>query len=136
MKSEHLENLHPGWVLGGWAVSVAVTSAAYLAVVGAGLLPAGPGEVLGLALAMSVGFFAGGLFVGLRWAEAPILHGAAMTLTSVVVWFAGSLALPGRTETLATSIPAILGLILLQLVATVGGGWVGRRTTLAGRTPV
>ena len=38
MQTEHLSNLHPGWVAGGWLIAVAVTSGAYLALVGAGLL--------------------------------------------------------------------------------------------------
>ncbi len=133
MRSEHLENLHVGWVLGGWAIAIAVTSAAYLALVGSGLLPRGPWEVLGLAAAIAVGFSVGGLFVGLRWTEAPILHGGAITLISVVVWFAGSVTLPQR---FTSDTPAVLGLILVQLGASVWGGWLGRRLTLAGRAPL
>jgi hypothetical protein len=133
MESEHLENLHPGWVVGGWAIAIAVTSAAYLALVGSGLLPRGPWEVLGLAVAMAVGYFVGGLFIGLRWAEAPILHGVAVTLISVLVWFAGSVTLPQR---FASDAPAVLGLILVQLSGSVWGGWLGRRLALAGRTPL
>lgn len=127
MHSEHLTNLHPGWVVGGWLVAVAVTSAAYLAVVGTGLLPQGGGTVLGVAVALAVGFFAGGLFVGMRWAEAPILHGVAITFLSVLVWFAGSLALPAPVASLADTARAVLGLLLLQLVAAVAGGWTGRK---------
>ncbi len=64
MHTEHLNNLHPGWVVGGWLVAVAVTSAVYLAIVGIGLLPAGAGAAVGVLFAMAVGFYAGGLFVG------------------------------------------------------------------------
>jgi hypothetical protein len=104
MHSEHLTNLHWGWVVGGWLVAVAVTSGVYLALVGTGFFPEGAAAVFGIAVAMAAGFFAGGLFVGYRWIEAPILHGVAMTFVSVVV--------------------------LLQLAASVGGGWVGRRATV------
>ena len=130
MQTEHLSNLHPGWIAGGWLIAVAVTSGAYLALVGAGLLPQGSAAVLGVAAAMAVGFFVGGLFVGLRWSDAPILHGAAITLLSVVLWFVGSLTLPGPFEGGAEAAPAVLGLILVQLAASSAGGWVGRRVTL------
>jgi hypothetical protein len=138
MQTEHLSNLHPGWIAGGWLIAVAVMSAAYLALVGAGLLPPGSAAVFGVAVAMAAGFFVGGLFVGLRWSDAPILHGAAITLLSVLVWFLGTLALPGRLESWSGSTPAVLGLILVQLAASSAGGWVGRRVALgpgAGATP-
>ncbi|MEJ2206554.1 MAG: hypothetical protein P8170_20880 [Gemmatimonadota bacterium] len=95
MHSEHLTNLHPGWVVMGWLIAAAITSGVYLALVGSGLLFAGGGAVVGIGIAMAVGFFAGGLFVGVRWSDAPILHGGAITFLSVVIWFVGSLALPG-----------------------------------------
>jgi hypothetical protein len=127
MHSEHLTNLHPGWVVMGWLIAAAITSGVYLALVGSGLLLAGGGAVVGIGIAMAVGFFAGGLFVGVRWSDAPILHGGAITFLSVAIWFVGSLALPGSVEDWSGPTPAVLGLILLQLVASVGGGWTGRR---------
>jgi hypothetical protein len=130
MQTEHLSNLHPGWIAGGWLIAVAVTSGAYLALVGTGLLPQGTAAVVGVAAAMAAGFFVGGLFVGLRWSDAPILHGAAITFLSVLVWFVGSLALPGREELGAGTTPEVLGLILVQLAASSAGGWVGRRSSL------
>ena len=130
MHTEHIGNLHPGWVVGGWLIAVAVTSAVYLALVGAGLFPQGGAAVLGVAVAMAVGFFVGGLFVGLRWVDAPVLHGAAITLVSLLVWFLGSLALPGNARGWSNSTSAALGLILLQLVASAAGGWTGRRMSL------
>jgi hypothetical protein len=130
MQTEHLSNLHPGWIAGGWLIAVAVTSAAYLALVGAGLLPQGTSAAFGVAAAMAAGFFVGGLFVGLRWSDAPILHGAAITLLSVLVWFVGSLTLPGPLESWSGPTPAVLGLILVQLAASSAGGWVGRRMAL------
>lgn len=130
MRTEHLSNLHPGWILGGWLIAIASTSAVYLALVGMGLFPEGSASVLGVAVAMAAGFFVGGLFVGLRWGDAPILHGAAMTLLSVLVWFVGSLTLPEPVEAWSGPTPAVLGLILLQLGASVGGGWMGRRLML------
>ncbi len=127
MQSEHLTNLHIGWVIGGWLIAAAVTAALYVGGVGLGLALSGPGEVVWVAVSMAAGFFVGGLFVGLRWTDAPILHGAAITLFSVLLWFAASFA--GEPASLDSS-PAVLGLILVQLVASVAGGWTGRRVTL------
>jgi hypothetical protein len=132
MQTEHLGNLHPGWIVGGWLIAVAVTSVVYLSLVGVGLFPQGGAAVLGVALAMAVGFFVGGLFVGLRWVDAPILHGAAITLVSLLVWFLGSLTLPGNALGWSNSTSAALGLILLQLIASAVGGWSGRRISLRG----
>lgn len=140
MHSEHIENLHPGWVVGGWLVAVALTSGAFLVLVGLGILGSDTaGTDFLLPLVVGVGFFGGGLFVGLRWSDAPILHGVAITLVSVVVWFAGELiaarfmepefASPGE------SAGFVLGMILLQLVAAVAGGWTGRRMVRRGATP-
>lgn len=130
MRSEHLENLHLGWVLGGWAVAAVVTGAVYLGLTGLGMVASGTGALAGLAAATAVGFFVGGLMVGMRWCDAPILHAAAITLVSTLLWFLGSLALPGETEVLGREAPAILGLILLQFVAATLGGRFGRRVTL------
>lgn len=132
MQSEHLTNLHPGWVLGGWLIAVAVAAALYLAGVGAGLVGPDQGVAVWVAVSIAGGFFVGGLLVGMRWSDAPILHGAAITFLSVVVWFAvlllGDPAAPD-------SVPLVLGLILLQLVAACFGGWMGRRWTIGvGRT--
>lgn len=130
MQSEHLANLHPGWIVGGWLIALAVTSAAYLVMVGTGLLPMGAYAVVGVSIAVAVGFFVGGLFVGLRWSDAPILHGAAITFLSVVLWFVGSLSFPESATGWSGATPAVLGLILLQMVAASAGGWLGRRVTL------
>ncbi len=129
MHTEHLNNLHPGWVVGGWLVAVAVTSAVYLAIVGIGLLPTGSGAVVGVLFAMAVGFYAGGLFVGVRWSDAPILHAVAITFLSIVVWFLGSLAAPGSVQAWSGATPSVLGIILLQFAAAAVGGWMGRRMT-------
>ncbi|MDH5589132.1 MAG: hypothetical protein OEZ65_06205 [Gemmatimonadota bacterium] len=135
MQSEHLGNVHPGWIVGGWLVAVAVTSGAYLALVGIGAVSAGGSGVLSLALATAVGFFAGGAFVGARWCDAPLLHGGGITFFSVMVWFAGSVALPGRVRLLEGPSSTVLGLVLVQLGASMAGGWVGRRLTLSGGLP-
>ena len=129
MHSEHLTNLHPGWVVGGWLLAIAVTGAVYLAGVGLGLAAADDRAVLWVTVSIAVGFFTGGMFVGLRWSEAPVLHGAAITFFSVIVWFAA--ALLGEPVT-PDSAALALGLVLLQLAASVAGGWTGRRVALGG----
>ncbi len=127
MQSEHLSNLHPGWVVGGWLAAVAVAAALYLAGIGLGLVAADQGAVVGVCFAIGGGFFFGGLLVGMRWSDAPILHGVAMAVVSVLVWF---LVLvfggPGDLEPIAM----VLGVILLQLVAACAGAVVGRRMML------
>jgi hypothetical protein len=129
MQSEQLSNLHVGWVAGGWLVAVAVTAALYLGGTGLGLVPPDSGAVVWVCASLAGGFFAGGLLVGMRWSDAPILHGAAITLFSVLVWFLVLLfGGPGGEE----PIPLVLGLVLLQLVASCAGGWMGRRVTLGG----
>lgn len=135
MHSEHLSNLHPGWVVGAWLVAVAVTSAAFIAFVGLGLMPPdGARSAAWIYLAAGLGFFAGGLFVGLRWSDAPILHGAAITFLSVVVWLVGTLLLPRELGggDVGVSVPVVLGMVLLQLAASVGGGLLGRRMVRRG----
>lgn len=139
MHTEHIRNLHPGWVVGGWLLALAVTSVAFMVGVGLGIIgPERPGTGFLVPVTVVVGFYVGGLFVGLRWADAPILHGAAITFLSVLVWFVGNVLVPGRAagEELGLDRPGfILGMILLQLVATVAGGWTGRRLVLRGRVP-
>jgi hypothetical protein len=134
MHSERITNLHPGWVIGGWLVALAATAVVFLALAGLGLPPDG---VVGPSVALALGFFAGGLFVGLRWSDAPVLHGVAITLLTVLVWFAGLVFAPGA---LSEGLPQgeagmVLGAVLVLLAASVTGGLVGRTMVLRGRTP-
>jgi len=136
MHSEHVRNLHPGWVVGGWLLAVAVSAAVFMVLVGAGLVQDARWGAALVLLAVALGFFAGGLFVGLRWSDAPILHGAAITFLSVLVWFLGSLLAPGTLGGTEAEGPAfVLGLVLLQLTASVSGGWLGRTLVRRGETP-
>lgn len=139
MHTEHIRNLHPGWVVGGWLLSVAVVGGAFMVLVGLGLL--GPDAASGALLVpacVALGFFAGGLFVGLRWSDAPILHGIAITVLSVLVWFLSELLIPvlgARFEAMETRPSFVLGMVLLQLVAAVAGAWTGRSLVLRGESP-
>lgn len=132
MQSEHLTNLHPGWVIGGWVIAVSVTAALYLGGIGVGFVQPGGGAGLWISVSMAVGFFAGGMVVGMRWSDAPVLHGAAITLFSVLVWFA--LTLTGQSGGVE-SVQLVLGLVLLQLIASSSGGLMGRRITMGAMTP-
>jgi len=87
------------------------------------------GAVVWVSVSMAGGFFAGGLLVGMRWSDAPILHGAAITFLSVLVWFL--VMILGGPEGFEPQ-SLVLGLILLQLVSSCAGGWMGRRVTLGG----
>lgn len=127
MQSEHLSNLHPGWVVGGWAIAVSVAAAVYLGGVGLGVVTPDGNPLPWLIASVAAGFYVGGAFIGLRWSDAPILHGAALSLFSVLVWFL--LTLFGDVRTFESADVA-LGLVLVQLVASVAGGWTGRRVTL------
>ncbi|MGD2047487.1 MAG: hypothetical protein PVJ80_16320 [Gemmatimonadota bacterium] len=127
MQSEHLSNLHPGWVVGGWAIAASVTAALYLAGIGVGLVQPGSGAGLWISFSMTCGFFVGGTLVGMRWSDAPVLHGAAITFFSVLVWFVVTLLGGGEG---VDSVQLVLGLVLLQFVASCAGGWTGRRLTI------
>ena len=127
MQSEHLTNLHPGWVIGGWGIAVSITAALFLGGIGLGVVRPESNPLPWLVASLAAGFYVGGLFVGLRWADAPILHGAAISFFSVLVWFLATLL--GDVETF-DSAPIVLGLVLVQLGASVAGGWMGRRVTL------
>lgn len=139
MYSEHIGNLHPGWVVGGWLVAVSVASGVFLALVGLGFLGSDSAEsAMLVSVCIVVGFFVGGFFVGVRWVDAPILHGVAITVLSVLVWFLGEVILPRFAPGIASPTgPSAfaLGVVLLQLVSAVAGGWAGRRWVLGGSAP-
>lgn len=127
MQSEQLTNLHAGWVIGGWLIAASVTAALYLGGIGLGLVQPGQGAAPWVVVSMAGGFFVGGMMVGMRWSDAPVLHGAAITFFSVLVWFV--LSLVGGSGGVE-SVQMVLGLVLLQFVAACTGGWMGRRMSL------
>ena len=137
MHSEHLTNVHPGWAAVGWVVAVAVTAVFHLAFIGTGLVPPGIPEHIAVVLAVLVGFFAGGFFVGMRWSDAPILNGAAIALISLILWFVSALVAPpdlgtrlGLDDTVL-----LLGSVLAQLAAAIAGALAGRSVVLRGQVP-
>jgi hypothetical protein len=137
MHTEHLSNVHIGWAGLGWIVAVAVTAVVHLALVGTGLLPPGVAETVGGVVAVTLGFFAGGLVVGLRWSDAPILNGATIGAVSLALWFVSALIAPepfaGHLRFGDTA--STLGSLLLQLAAAIAGALTGRSMVLRGRVP-
>lgn len=127
MQSEHLSNLHAGWVIGGWLIAASVTAAVYLGGIGLGLVSPSDGAGFWICVSMAGGFFVGGMMVGMRWSDAPVLHGAAITFFSVLVWFVVALTSGGGG---VDSVQLVLGLLLLQLFSSCVGGWAGRRVTM------
>lgn len=133
---EHLRNIQPSWVAFGWFLAAAITSLLLLALAGFGLAePDSPGETLWVAAALLVGFFGAGFIVGTRAAAAPVLHGVAIGLFSIVAWFLINVFFgePMGQTTWRSLEPEILtGLLVLQGVAAVVGARIGVRWT---RTP-
>ncbi|MBI4544401.1 MAG: hypothetical protein HY703_04320 [Gemmatimonadetes bacterium] len=131
MHTEHLQNVRLGWVAAGWLVSAAAASLIALAFAGLGLLRGDGGtDSLWLLAAVTLGFGVGGFFTGFRAIEAPILHGVAIGLASLVAWFLLNLAVSGvfrvlEWQRLSPTLTA--GLLLLQMGAAVAGAEVGHR---------
>ncbi|HKJ92819.1 MAG TPA: hypothetical protein VJ957_06605 [Longimicrobiales bacterium] len=136
MHTEHLPNVGFIRVVAGWLVAAAVTSGLILAFIGIGFTGDTPADgVYGVLLAVLIGFWVGGFFTGARALEAPILHGVAIGLVSIVVWTAAN-ALTALTIGGAAwgdlSASATVFIILEQVVAAVLGAWMGYRWSFAG----
>lgn len=132
MHTEHLQNVRPAGVLFGWFVSVAVVSLIALLLGALGMVDTDSttgGGWWGV-LAIAVGFAVGGWFIGQRLGVAPILHGIAMGIVSILVWFLANL-LAGETVAdsawVTGSEAYYAGLLLLQMVAAALGASVGSR---------
>jgi ABC-type amino acid transport system permease subunit len=130
MHTEHLENVRPSWVGFGWFVSVAVASLVLVALNALGLIvegsrSTGPWTVA----ALLVGFTLGGFFTGARVGAAPILHGVAMGLFSIVVWLVANLVGEALDAAAWNEVsPAVAaGGLLVQIVAAAVGAHIGSR---------
>jgi hypothetical protein len=128
---ESVRSVRAGWIGFGWFIAVALASLVLLGMIWLGMIRAdAPTEGLGVALALLVGFFLAGFFVGSRVNAAPILHGVGMGLMSLIAWFALNLFAGGATDADAwSSIPVgvALGLLMLQTVAAIVGTRAGVR---------
>ena len=132
MHTEHLQNVRPSWVLFGWFVSVAVVSLFGLVLAAAGIVDpdaSGAGGLWGI-VAIGLGFFLGGLVTGARVGAAPILHGVAMGIVSLLVWFFANLAFGEAldAETWGEGSAAFYAgsLILQMAAAALGARWASR----------
>lgn len=134
MHTEHLQNVRPVTVVAAWLVSIAVTSLILLALVGLRLLDADSPSTRAAMAAVALGFVAGGMFAGVRAAQAPVLHGVAIGLFSLVAWFIlgllsqsllrGSVWDVGRDLTITA--------VIVQIIASIVGARLGYRLALRG----
>lgn len=139
MHTEHLQNVRPARVGAGWLVAVAVTSLILLTFAAAGLIDAegATGGTLRSLAATAAGFLVGGWFTGARTVEAPILHGAAIGLTSLVGWFVVnavvSLLFPSVLVWVALTPSLTVLVLLVQMAAAVVGALLGYNMALRGK---
>ncbi|HEX6694245.1 MAG TPA: hypothetical protein VF035_06115 [Longimicrobiales bacterium] len=136
MHSEHLQNVSTGRVMMGWLVAVAVSSLVLLALAAVGMSPVEAENTWASILAVIIGFFAGGFFTGMRALRAPILHGIAIGLMSLVVWVVLNVIVFGllsgaQWEVLTPLITTLL--LFAQIVSAVIGALVGYNVGLAGK---
>lgn len=132
MHTEHLQNVHPIRVLGGWFVAIAVTSVVVFGFIVLGLMGTeAEGDTVWAVVAVGVGFLVGGWFTGMRTLEAPILHGIALGLASLAVWAALNVAVVigfGMDEWTGLGATGALLVVLFQMVAGVAGCWMGTQS--------
>lgn len=122
--------IRPSWIAFGWFIAAAVTALLLLALESVRMLePATTTARVWVAAALAVGFFVGGYVAGARAGTAPIVHGIAIGLFSVVVWLGANLLgeLAGTTAWSELSAVDAVLLILLQAVAAVVGARIGAR---------
>jgi hypothetical protein len=128
---ESIRSVRPGWIAFGWFIAIALTSVGLMGMIWLGIIRAdAPTEGLGVGLALLVGFFLAGFFVGTRVNAAPVIHGLGMGLFSLVVWLVLNLFVGEATDGEAWSaIPAevALGLLALQAAAAAVGARAGVR---------
>lgn len=137
MHSEHLRNVGIVGVVVAWLVAVAVASLFLLAMLSLGALPpdSSTGGLPGV-IALAVGFAAGGFVAGFRALRAPILHGIAIGLTSLVAASAfaliNGLTSPGTRWTDLRA-GAVVVLILLQFLFAIVGALLGYNIAIRGK---
>ncbi|MEO5511737.1 MAG: hypothetical protein ABIV28_07745 [Longimicrobiales bacterium] len=137
MHSEHLQNVTVGRVVGGWLVAIAVTSLVMLVLTALGMsdVEAGWWSLI----AVVAGFFVGGMFSGMRALQAPVLHGIAIGLTSLVAWVVVNVIAYGLASGsfvlgwASMSATMTLALLLAQIVAAVVGALIGYNIALRGK---
>lgn len=135
MHTEHLSNVGFASILIGWIIAVAVTSLLVFLFTAAGWMSTDDAGNLWAVIAVAIGFFAGGYLTGTRDIEAPILHGVAIGLVTLVAWFVlNALAtfFVDASSYSNLSATSTAGLLLLQMAAAVAGAWLADRRALRG----
>jgi hypothetical protein len=138
MHTEHLQNVSVARVSAAWLVAIAVTSLVALTLISSGLMTedATTANTWWSVLAVVVGFFAGGFFVGIRALQAPVLHAGGVALATLVAWallnglgmiFFRDWSWPQLTAQLA------VGLLLTQFIAATLGALIGYNVALRGK---
>lgn len=138
MHTEHLQNVTFGRVLGGWLVAIAVTSLVVLAFIASGISADVPtaASSIGSLISVITGFLAGGFFVGFRARRAPILHGVAMGLMSIVAWVIANVMselFTASADWTGLGAAIAVGLVLAQMLAATVGALLGYNLVLRGK---
>jgi hypothetical protein len=128
---ESIRSVRPSWVAFGWFVAVAITSLVLLAMDAFGMMGGDEQtESLWVAVSLVVGFTGAGFLVGTRVVAAPVLHGVAIGMFSVLAWVAINLFVGEPTGEAAwrdLDARTLSGLLVLQAVAAVVGTRLGVR---------
>jgi hypothetical protein len=135
MRTEHLQNVHLGWVTAGWLIAAAVASLVVMLFAAIGIV--GPDGSVGPAwtiVAVVLGFYVGGMFTGFRSIDAPILHGIAIGIYTLVAWLVLNLvaSLLAGAPWQKLSPTAAAAALLLQMAAAVAGAWTAHVIELRG----
>jgi uncharacterized membrane protein len=134
MHTEHLQNVRPVTVIAAWLIALAVTSLIMLAMIGLNVVDAEAPSARAAMGALALGFTAGGAFAGFRARQAPILHGIAMGLFSLIAWFALGLMSTtifdgaGWSATRDITITALI----VQIICSIIGARLAYRFALRG----
>jgi hypothetical protein len=136
--TEHLQNVRLINVLAGWLIALAVTSLLLLALVAVGIVPrdtTGTGGFGGL-LAQLAGFAVGGYTTAFRTLRAPILHGVAIGVTSLIAAVGltaiSAVFFPG-VQWSALSPGYVVVFLLVQMIAAVLGALLGYNMAIRGK---
>jgi hypothetical protein len=134
MHTEHLQNVKPVTVVAGWLVAVAVASLILLALMGLKITDADNLSVRAAMGAVAFGFIAGGAFVGMRAAQAPILHGIAIGLFSLVAWFLLGLLSASVFDGAMWDLTRDLTItaLVVQIICSIIGARLGYRYAIRG----
>jgi hypothetical protein len=137
MHTEHLQNVRPVTVIAAWLIAIAVTSLIMLALVGLEIVDADEPSTRAALAALAAGFIAGGAFAGMRSAQAPILHGIAMGLFSLLAWFVLDIVSQSLLSGVNWELTMDLTItaLLVQIVSGIVGARLGYRFALRGNVP-